>query len=135
MKRKEQINQPPVLPREQITFEKNAPWGRVYRKKYTGKITGEKAVVYSLAIPHMESEAFGEIRDLLKEILEEYSLFLEEKSREAGEDLFGGLSLSVEEDGFWLSAALCPLAERRFRPVARFTLTPEGGLRKIQKKL
>ena len=79
MKRKEQINWPPILPREQITFEKNAPWGRVFRKKYTGKITSEKAVVYSLAIPDSESEAFGEVRKLLGEILENYLLFFLER--------------------------------------------------------
>ena len=133
MKRKEQIKQPPILPREQITFEKNTPWGKVFRKKYTGKITGEKAVVYSLSFPDSESEAFGEIRDLLGEILENYLLFLEEKSQNTEEDLFGGLSFSVEEDGFLLIAALCPLAERRFRPVARFTLTPEGSLQSVRK--
>ncbi len=134
MKRTKNAKTPPTLPREQMTFEKNAPWGRVYRKKYTGKIENKGKILFSLSVPFSDSDAFGECEGFLQEILENYLLFLEEKSRNTEETLFGGLSFSMEEDGFWLTAALCPSAMRHFRPVARFFLTAEGKLRSVQKK-
>lgn len=123
---------PPVaLPEETVSYFCESPFGKVFRRKMTGRLSSVSAVVFSLSLPELECDGFAEAKAVLDAVAAEYLSFLEEKSREEREPFFGGLHFSVTDSGFLLSQAFCPVKERSFVPAFSLSLSPEGRLKSL----
>lgn len=133
MKKRKKAPPLPTLPATRVLLSPvPSPLGPLSRERWTGRSEGENPLVFAITLPLFPQ---GETSVFFTRLRENYLSFLTKKAQEKRDGVwFGGMDFTVEENTVTLLSAFSPFEEKRFLPVAKIRLSPEGDVEKVKQK-